>query len=195
MDDTLPEQALRHYALPALERALESCRRLLAVAHAGADAPLREERLLASRLAPDMLSLAHQVRVLADSARGACALLAGDSGDPDAAHVFNRGDEATLGALDIRFADAIARIDAALACVRALASARRLLHPRDAVAVVRPGNARRFVVEDFVWRYVLPNAGFHAAMVHALLRANGVPVGKADFEGPPAYVLAEEAAR
>ncbi len=60
------------------------------------------------------------------------------------------------------------------------------------LSVARPGHVRHFGVDDFVWRYVLPNAGFHAAMVHALLRANGVPVGKSDFEGHPVYTVTTE---
>ncbi len=180
-------QTLHEHALPMLQRSLESCRRLLAVAKAHAATPAEERRLLASRLVPDMLCLAHQVRVLADSSAGACAQLRGDATDADAGHVFNRGDAAALGAPDTRLDAAIDRIDASLARLRALASA-TLLRPHDTVVVTGPRDVRRFVVEDFVWRYVLPNAGFHAAMVHALLRAAGVPVGKADFEGPPAYV-------
>ena len=53
--------------------------------------------------------------------------------------------------------------------------------------MARPGHARHFVVDDFVWRYVLPNAAFHATLVYALLRAEGVSVGKGDFEGQPVY--------
>jgi hypothetical protein len=136
-----------------------------------------------------MLGLSHQVRVLADSVAGACAQLAGDAADPDAGHVFNRGDEATLGPPDTSLDEAIARIDASLARVHGLTPATPLLRPGATLTVARPGHARRFVVEDFVWRYVLPNASFHATLVHALLRAGGVPVGKADFEGPPAYTL------
>ena len=36
---------------------------------------------------------------------------------------------------------------------------------------------------DFIVEFVLPNLWFHVSMVHAILRARGVPVGKAEFDG------------
>lgn len=40
---------------------------------------------------------------------------------------------------------------------------------------------------QFVTLYALPNFFFHATMGYATLRANGVPLGKADFDGLHAY--------
>lgn len=179
---------LRDVALPELSRTLGRCRRLLA--RAASPAP-DESALLATRLAPDMFCLAHQVRILADGVDGACALLAGDREAAAASRVFNLGDEAWLGAVDTRIAQSLARLSVAEARLAAIAPDTPLVGLRDAIVVARPGHARHFVAADFVFRYVLPNAGFHVAMVHALLRAAGVPVGKGDFEGPPAYVLVE----
>ena len=186
---TAPD-AIRAHALPLMARALESCRRLLVAAEQHVPALHGcATQLLERRLAPDMLCLAHQVQVLADSLAGACALLRGDVAAPSAGWVFNRADEAALGPPDRSFGDAIARIDAALARFRAMSATTPIADPHAALSVARPGHVRHFIVDDFVWRYVLPNAGFHVAMVHALLRAGGVPIGKADFEGPPVYTL------
>ncbi len=182
---------LHDVALPTLARSLACCRRLLArAASDGRD----EAMLLAARLAPDMFCLAHQVRILADGVGGACALLAGDREAPSASRVFNLGDEAWLGVADTRIEQSLARLSVAETRLAAITPAMPLPGLRDAIVVARPGHARHFVVDDFVFRYVLPNAGFHVAMVYALLRAAGVPVGKGDFEGPPAYVLVEAGA-
>ena len=46
---------------------------------------------------------------------------------------------------------------------------------------------------DFLHLYGMPNFLFHASMAFAILRANGVAVGKADFDGlhdyPPGFRL------
>ena len=80
MTHPLPTDPLRAWALPALARAVEACQRLLARADAHASRRgLDASALLATRLAPDMFCLAHQVQVLADGVEGAVALLAGDA--------------------------------------------------------------------------------------------------------------------
>ena len=38
--------------------------------------------------------------------------------------------------------------------------------------------------EDYLLQIVIPNAYFHLAMAYAILRHNGVDIGKQDFLGP-----------
>ena len=45
---------------------------------------------------------------------------------------------------------------------------------------------------DFLYLYGLPNFFFHLTMGYAALRANGVALGKADFDGFHAYPAASE---
>ena len=40
-----------------------------------------------------------------------------------------------------------------------------------------------FTSESLVLSFSLPNFHFHASMAYAILRANGVPLGKRDYEG------------
>ena len=42
-------------------------------------------------------------------------------------------------------------------------------------------------VEDYLVQFAVPNLWFHLSMAYAILRAAGVPVGKADFDGLHAY--------
>jgi hypothetical protein len=49
------------------------------------------------------------------------------------------------------------------------------------------GGERVFEGEDFLQSFVLPNAYFHVTTAFAILRHNGVPIGKFD------YLLGEEA--
>lgn len=41
----------------------------------------------------------------------------------------------------------------------------------------------KFKAEEFILSFSLPNFHFHAVTAYDILRANGVPVGKADYEG------------
>jgi hypothetical protein len=40
-----------------------------------------------------------------------------------------------------------------------------------------------FTAETFILSFSLPNFHFHASMAYAILRTNGVPIGKRDYEG------------
>ncbi|WP_316013831.1 DUF1993 family protein [Roseobacter sp. HKCCA0434] len=42
-------------------------------------------------------------------------------------------------------------------------------------------------VDALVHRFILPNMLFHAAMAYAILRGEGVPLGKGDFDGLHVY--------
>lgn len=147
-------------------------------------AALPEADLLSRRLAPDMLSLAENAVVLADGVVGAAALLAGRSDHPRAAFVFNRGFGSDFGALPADLAGLAALFASAEAEARPLLADASTRPLPASVTVRRPGQARRFETAAFVKAYVLPNGDFHLAIVHAIARAAGVPVGKGDFEGP-----------
>jgi hypothetical protein len=175
-------------ALPLWVSVLDAAERLLMRAvHHCAKVSLDEAALLDSRLADDMFSLAQQVQVLCDSLQGAAALVVGQGEDSFAGRVFNRGSQDLLGPPDTRLAQALARVRQARA--RCLTATEVSGLTPATIVVARPGHVRRFEAPAFVWHYVVPNAYFHLSMVHALLRRAGVPVGKADFEGPPAYSL------
>jgi uncharacterized protein len=176
--DTL-DDLLKPALLRALTQALHELER--ARLHLGAADRSAEARLCATRLAPDMLCLAHQVQVLADGVRGALAHLTGDPGHPSAGRVFNRG-EAQLPPP----ADTLAALCAPLQATRdALAAVPPggLARPAAPVRVARPGDVRLYGTDDFLWGVVLTNTLFHASLVHALLRHSGVALGKDDFLG------------
>ena len=44
--------------------------------------------------------------------------------------------------------------------------------------------------EDYLLQMTIPNTFFHIAMAYAILRLNGVDVGKMDFLGPMNFVQA-----
>jgi len=125
--------------------------------------------LMQSRLAPDMLSLAGQVRYACISAKGGAAKLSGA-----VVPAYDPNDDATLAAAQVRITDTLSWL-AALPQPAASSGA-------DGYTVkVGPDLKHTFSGPDFAKHWVLSHFHFHVAMAYALLRHNGVALGKADY--------------
>ncbi len=121
------------------------------------------------RLAPDMLPFAAQVRIACDAAKLAVARIGGIE-----APKFE-DNEATLDQLRAR----IARTLDFLASVPADG-----LDGREQVDITFPvgrDKTRTMKGEDYLRHWALPNFFFHVTTAYALLRHNGVDLGKADY--------------
>jgi hypothetical protein len=117
-----------------------------------------------------MFPLTRQVQVAADFAKGACARLAG-------VEVPRFDDvETTLAELQQRIARTLAFIDT-LAPEDIADSA-----GRDITLKVGQ-NERQFKGQPYLLHYALPNFYFHTTTAYAILRHNGVEIGKKDFIG------------
>lgn len=126
--------------------------------------------LLNARLAPDMLPLIKQVQIASDHAKGSCARLAGVEPPVYA------DDEAS-------FADLEKRIRSILAFIRTLKPAQfEGCETREVKVVTRFGTLS-FNGLDYYNGWAIPNFFFHSTSAYAILRHNGVPLGKADFVG------------
>jgi hypothetical protein len=149
---------------------LGSLAAILAKAEAQAQEKKTEQALLQARLFPDMFPLTRQVQVAADFAKGACARLAG-------VEVPRFDDvETTLAELQQRIARTLAFIDT-LAPEDIADSA-----GRDITLKVGQ-NERQFKGQPYLLHYALPNFYFHTTTAYAILRHNGVEIGKKDFIG------------
>ena len=134
-----------------------------------AAAQLDESALLEARLAPDMFALPRQIQIASDSAKGAAAKLTGTDAPamPDT--------EASFAELKERCAKTIAYlkgIDAAAYDAGA---------SREVVMNFPNGGGMRFDGTTYLSGFVVPNFYFHASMVYAILRAQGVKIGKFDY--------------
>lgn len=130
-----------------------------------------EDRVfLEARLYPDMLPLAAQVRIATDFSRRACARLAGD--EPPKWE----DDEST-------FAELIARIERTLKTVRAYTPAQIDGSEGREITIPVGGTPKTFTGLDYLMRFVLPNFYFHSVTAYAILRHNGVEIGKSDYIG------------
>ena len=135
-----------------------------------------EKALIEARLAPDMRPLSAQFQIASDSAKSAVARLAGVEAPsmPDTETTF-----AELKARCQKTIDFIKSVDPA---------AFEGAEDREVVLKFPNGMGYRFAGAAFLNGFALPNFYFHATTAYALLRANGVGLGKPDFLqhlGPP----------
>jgi hypothetical protein len=157
--------------VPALRLALTNLSGILDKAIAHAEAHKVDSKVVAdTRLVLDMLPFKKQIQIASDTAKGAVARLAG----VDAPKFEDN--EATLADLKARVAKTLAFIDSVPASAFDGAAAR-------AIELVFPSITLRFVGCDYVTKFVLPNLYFHITTAYAILRANGVALGKGDYLG------------
>jgi hypothetical protein len=126
--------------------------------------------LLQARLYPDMFPLTRQVQICADFAKGAVARLAGEEPPawPD--------DEAT-------FAELIGRVEKTLAYIKQF-PAERIDGSEDRdITLVRRGESSVVKGQPYLLEQAMPNFYFHLTTAYAILRHNGVEVGKKDYLG------------
>jgi hypothetical protein len=126
--------------------------------------------LVSARLAPDMLPFSAQVIVACDHAKGAAARLAGVDVPK------YEDNEATLAELQARIDKSLAFIDTVREEQFEGAASREIVIPSRA-------GERRFVGHAYLVKYATPNFCFHVTTAYAILRHNGVDVGKADYLG------------
>lgn len=138
-----------------------------AAAHAAAK-KIDESVFVNARLYPDMLPLSAQVQIASDMARGTMARLAGAEPSPI------EDKEKTL-------AELITRIDAAVAQVRSFQASQ--IDGTETRQITRKlgGNTMTFTGLDYLLIFAMPNFYFHVTTTYAILRHNGVELGKGDF--------------
>jgi hypothetical protein len=129
------------------------------------------EALLQARLFPDMFPFVLQVRVACDFARGISARLAG-------IEVPQVDDEAAS------FEELTKLIDTSLAFIASI-DASQINGKEESEIVLRAGTPkeRRMSAQDYLTSYGLPQFFFHVTTAYAILRHNGIEIGKRDFLG------------
>ncbi|WP_043640798.1 DUF1993 domain-containing protein [Chromobacterium haemolyticum] len=158
-------------SVPALIRGLNNLSAILDKAAADAAARnIAPDVLLNARLAPDMFALTRQVQIASDSAKGCAARLAGVEVPSYA------DDEASFADLQQRIAKTVAFLQGFNAAQIDGSEA------REVVLKVR-GDEIRFSGQNYLLGFVLPNFYFHLTAAYAILRHNGVPLGKMDYLG------------
>lgn len=123
-----------------------------------------------ARLAPDMYPLVRQVQIASDIAKGCGARLA-DKKIP----VYKDNEKS--------FKDLYKRIDKTVAFLKTCNS-HDIDGSEDRTLVMQfPSMTLKFSGADFLHRFALPNFYFHVTTAYAILRHNGINIGKRDFVG------------
>lgn len=158
-------------SIPAFVRALRNLRHILERGEAHAiDRGFEPGVLLQARLAPDMRPLLSQVQMASDTAKNGAARLAGVE-----APVFT--DDET------DFAGLYARLDRAIAYLKAFAPEQLDGSESRPVVLKTPRGEHSFEGLGYLTGFALPNLYFHVSTAYALLRHNGVALGKLDYLG------------
>jgi uncharacterized protein len=157
-------------SVPIFVKMLGNLSHCLAKARAHAEAKKFDPNVLVTvRLAPDMLPFKSQVQIACDSAKFCVARLAG----VDAPSFEDN--EASLPELE-------ARIQKTIAFLESVPSAQLDGSEDKPVSVPRRGrDPLQFTGEQYLKHHALPNFFFHVTTAYALLRHNGVDLGKADY--------------
>ncbi|HEX3596852.1 MAG TPA: DUF1993 domain-containing protein [Polyangiaceae bacterium] len=128
------------------------------------------DAFLGFRLAPDQFAFARQVQTTCDTAKLAASRLGGkDAPKQD-------DTEKTLAELRTRVASVIAYLDGFTPQDFASAATRVVTQPRWEGKVMSGA--------DYFLEHALPNFFFHLSQTYAILRHNGVDIGKRDYLGP-----------
>ena len=125
--------------------------------------------LMTSRLAPDQFHLIKQIQIACDTAKLCASRL---SGKDAPAHEDN---EVTLSDAKKRIQDVMSYLKTFTAKDFAEGANRKITQPR--------WETKWMTGSDYVLHHAIPNFYFHVATAYAILRHNGVEIGKKDYLG------------
>ena len=160
-------------SIPGIVRMLGNLSAILDKAAAWAEAKKIDPAVLVgARLAPDMIPLRGQIQIATDMAKGAGARLAGI--EPPR----YEDTEQTFDELKARLAKTIEFLNGI--------DAAKLDGSEDRSITIKAGPRElTFSGRDYLFGFVLPNVYFHLTTAYAILRHNGLEIGKMDFLGRP----------
>ncbi len=163
--------SLYQASVPVFQRTLGSLSTILNKAVAFAEAKkIDPSVLLNSRLAPDMFPLLRQVQMVSDTVKGAAARLAGVAlpSFPDEETTFPELQARITKTLDFLNSVHATQIDGG--------------EERTIVLKMHSGDVT-FTGQSYLLFFALPNFFFHVTAAYAILRHNGVDIGKLDYLG------------
>jgi uncharacterized protein len=163
--------SLHAASVPVFAQYLRALSAILKKAETHADGKkIAHETMLGLRLSPDMFAVTRQVQIACDFAKNTCGRLAGDELPrfPD--------EEKTFAELQERIAKTLSYIEGLPSASFAGAETRAI-----EFSIAR--KPFRMMGEAYLHHFAMPNFMFHVTTAYAILRTNGVDVGKGDFMG------------
>ena len=159
-------------SLPLLKHTLGSLKHILDKGQAHVEARKIDPTAITQfRLAPDMLPFTRQIQIACDAAKNGVVRIAGIEGPKF------EDNETT-------FAELKARVQKTLDWL-ATVSPDKLdgTESRDVTFPIGKDKTRTMTGEAYLKHWMLPNFFFHVTMAYAILRHNGVELGKSDYLG------------
>ena len=158
-------------SVPVFVRALKNLTGVLQKGEAFAAAKkIDQEVLINARLAPDMFPLSTQIQIATDIARRGVARLAGVE-----APKFEDNEKT--------FADLDGRINRTITYLESF-QPKQIDGTEDKPLTIEiGGNKMNFTGKEMLLNFSIPNVFFHTTVTYAILRHNGVEIGKKDFLG------------
>lgn len=159
-------------SVPVFQRGLNNLKGVLEKAHAFCELKgIDQSVLLNARLSPDMFPLLRQVQVAADHARSVGAQLA-------------NVEPKSFADNEVSFNELITRLDNVISYLDTFTAEQfEGSESRPINLKVGPYQLAFTSGFDYLQRFALPNFYFHSSMAYAILRHNGVDLGKRDFLG------------
>ncbi|MFT5417731.1 MAG: hypothetical protein ACI915_004074, partial [Gammaproteobacteria bacterium] len=130
---------------------------------------------LQARLSPDQFNLIRQIQVACDTAKLAAARLADKEEDAPK----HEDSETTLSEIKARLQSVIDYLQTFKAADFDSAAERRISQPR--------WKGKSLSGEEYLIQHAVPNLYFHVTTTYAILRHNGVEVGKMNYLGELPY--------
>ena len=160
-------------SVPRLINVLNNLSHILDKAQAHIDAKkIDATALIQFRLFPDMLNFTRQVQIASDTAKGVVARLAGVD-----IPVYEDNEQS--------IADLKARITKTIDFIQGF-KPEQIDGTEDKDIIVKRGEKEtHYKGMQFLLGHAIPNVYFHTTTAYAILRHNGVEVGKRDYLGNP----------
>jgi Uncharacterized protein conserved in bacteria len=168
---------LHELTVVQFSRMLTNLNLLLDKAAASAEArKFKVEVLLQARLAPDQFHFIRQVQIACDTAKLGVARLTGKTAPT------HEDNETTLDQLKTRIAETLDYLASVSPQDFAGAEERQVSQQR--------WEGKYLTGTDYVVQYAVPNFYFHVTTAYAILRHNGVDLGKKDYLGTLSFKTA-----
>lgn len=163
--------SMYHASVPVFVRMLENLAAILEKAAAHAEARKIDPAVLVqSRLFPDMFPLSKQVQIASDAAKGGAARLAGI-------------EPPSFEDNETSFPELVARIRKTIDFLRTLKPEQFEGSEDRTVTWKTRAGEKSMQGMPYLLNHVQPNLYFHVTTTYAILRHNGVEIGKGDFLG------------
>ena len=158
-------------SIPVFIRMLGNLSNILDKASAHAEARKIDPAIFVNgRLSPDMFPLSRQVQIATDVVKGCAARLGG-------IEVPSYEDNETT------FAELQARIAKTVAFIQSVSASQVDGSEEREITLKFGSKEAHFLGQAYLLDFVIPNVHFHLTTTYAILRHNGVEIGKRDYIG------------